>query len=74
MAPALPVTTLGQGRMLSMRAAMAQVFEAYRAGDKARAVDGFRRDVSGPNYRVVLDRVPPGAFEQAVLDADTFFG
>jgi pimeloyl-ACP methyl ester carboxylesterase len=74
MEPALPVTTLGQERMLSMRAAMAPVFEAYRAGDKARAVDGFMRGVSGPNYRVVLDRVLPGAFEQAVLDADTFFG
>jgi 3-oxoadipate enol-lactonase len=74
MEPALPVTTLGQERMLSMRAAMAPVFEAYRAGDKARAVDGFMRGVSGPGYRVVLDRVLPGAFEQAVLDADTFFG
>jgi pimeloyl-ACP methyl ester carboxylesterase len=74
MEPALPVTTLGQERMLSRRAAMAPVFEAYRAGDKVRAVDGFMRGVSGPNYRVVLDRVLPGAFEQAVLDADTFFG
>lgn len=74
MEPALPVTTRGQERMLSMRAAMAPVFEAYRAGDKARAVDGFMRGVSGPGYRVVLDQVLPGAFEQAVLDADTFFG
>ena len=74
MEPALPVTTLGQERMLSMRAAMAPVFEAYRAGDKARAVDGFMRGVSGPGYRAVLDRALPGAFEQAVLDADTFFG
>ena len=73
MEPALPVTTLGQERMLSMRAAMAPVFEAYRAGDKARAVDGFMRGVSGPGYRAVLDQVLPGAFEQAVLDADTFF-
>jgi pimeloyl-ACP methyl ester carboxylesterase len=74
MEPALPVTTRGQERMLSMRAAMAPVFEAYRAGDKARAVDGFMRGVSGSGYRVVLDQVLPGAFEQAVLDADTFFG
>jgi pimeloyl-ACP methyl ester carboxylesterase len=74
MEPALPVTSLGPERMLSMRAAMAPVFEAYRAGDKARAVDGFMRGVSGPGYRTVLDRVLPGAFEQAVADADTFFG
>ena len=74
MEPALPVTTLGPERMLTMRAAMAPVFEAYGVGDKASAVDGFMRGVSGPGYRVVLDRALPGAFEQAVLDADTFFG
>ena len=28
----------------------------------------------GPDYRGVLDQVLPGAFEQAVTDADTFFG
>ena len=74
MEPALPVSTLGQDRMLSTQAAMAPVFAAYRAGDRARAVDGFMRGVSGPGYRAVLDRVLPGAFEQGVADADTFFG
>jgi pimeloyl-ACP methyl ester carboxylesterase len=72
--PALPVTTLGQERLLSLRADLAPALEAYRAGDKARAVDGFMRGVSGPDYRAVVDRVLPGAFEQAVVDADTFFG
>ncbi|HEU4439310.1 MAG TPA: alpha/beta hydrolase, partial [Methylomirabilota bacterium] len=74
MEPALPVPGLGPERLLSTRAAMAPVFEAYRAGDRARAVDGFMRFVSGPDYRATLDRVLPGAFEQAVTDADTFFG
>jgi 3-oxoadipate enol-lactonase len=74
MEPALPVPTLGPERMLSTRKAMAPIFEAYRAGDKARAVDGFMRSVSGPGYRSVLDQVLPGAFEQGVTDADTFFG
>jgi pimeloyl-ACP methyl ester carboxylesterase len=74
MEPALPVPDLGQDRLLSTRAAMAPIFEAYRAGDKARAVDGFMRSVSGPDYRAVVDRVLPGAFAQAVIDADTFFG
>ena len=73
MEPALSVPTMGQERMLSLRAAMAPVFEAYRAGDKARAVDGFMRGVSGPDYRAVIDRALPGAFDQAVRDADTFF-
>ena len=74
MEPAQPVTTLGPERMLATRAAMAPVFEAFRAGDKARAVDGFMRGVSGPSYRAVLEQGLPGAFEQAVVDADTFFG
>jgi pimeloyl-ACP methyl ester carboxylesterase len=74
MEPALPVTALGPERMLATRAAMAPVLEAYRAGDKARAIDGFMRGVSGPDYRAVLEQALPGSFEQAVLDADTFFG
>jgi 3-oxoadipate enol-lactonase len=74
MEPALQVTALGQEGMLSRRAAMASVFEAYRAGDKARAIDGFMGMVSGPGYRAVMDQVLPGAFDQAVRDADTFFG
>jgi pimeloyl-ACP methyl ester carboxylesterase len=74
MEPALPVPGLGPERLLSTRAAMAPVFEAYRVGDKARAVDGFMRFVSGPDYRAAMDRVLPGAFAQAVTDADTFFG
>ncbi|PWU24254.1 MAG: alpha/beta hydrolase [Candidatus Rokuibacteriota bacterium] len=74
MEPALPVTTLDQERLLSLRAELAPALAAYRAGDKARAIDGFMRGVSGPDYRAVVDRVLPGAFDQAVRDADTFFG
>lgn len=47
--------------------------QRYRAGDKAGAVDTFLRGTCGPGYRAVLDRVIPGAFAQAVADADTFF-
>jgi pimeloyl-ACP methyl ester carboxylesterase len=74
MEPALPVPGLAPERMLATRAWMAPVLEAARAGDKVRAVDGFMRGVSGSSYRSVLDRVLPGAFEQALIDADTFFG
>lgn len=73
MEPAVPVTTMGTEGMLATRAAMAPVFAAFRAGDKAGAVDGFMRTVS-PGYRAVLERALPGVFQQGVVDADTFFG
>ncbi|MBX6763899.1 MAG: alpha/beta hydrolase [Rubrobacteraceae bacterium] len=53
--------------------AMGPLVGMYEAGDKAGAVDGFLKAVMGPEYRSWLDRVLPGAFEQAVTDADTFF-
>lgn len=72
--PALPVGG-GDARMLSTRqAATAAIGERFRAGDKAGAVDGFMQMVSGPAYRVGLDRALPGSFERGVADADTFFG
>jgi pimeloyl-ACP methyl ester carboxylesterase len=45
----------------------------HRAGDPAGAVDVWLRGVAGPGYRATLDRVLPGAFDQAVADAGTFF-
>jgi pimeloyl-ACP methyl ester carboxylesterase len=46
----------------------------YAAGDKAAAIDVWMRGVCGPGYREPLERALPGAVEQAVADADTFFG
>lgn len=46
----------------------------YAQGDKVGALDGFLTAVVGPAYREVMDRfLPPGAFELAVADLDTFF-
>jgi pimeloyl-ACP methyl ester carboxylesterase len=73
MEPALPVSTLPE-QMQSARAWVATVLAAFRAGNKAAAVDGFMRGVAGPGYRAALDRALPGAFARALLDADTFFG
>lgn len=56
------------------RAGIPQAVQLYRAGDKAAAVDTFMQAVAGPDYRACADRILPGAFEQAVTDADTFFG
>jgi pimeloyl-ACP methyl ester carboxylesterase len=47
--------------------------ERYRAGDREAAVDIFLRGVFGPDYRTPLERGLPGAFDQAVADADAFF-
>lgn len=72
--PALPVAAAGPDRLLATRAAMAPILEQFRAGNSAGAVDGFMRMVSGPEYRAPLERALPGSFDQAVADADTFFG
>jgi hypothetical protein len=45
----------------------------YRAGDKTGAVDIFFRAVFGTGYRAALDHGLPGAFAQALADADAFF-
>jgi pimeloyl-ACP methyl ester carboxylesterase len=47
--------------------------ERYRAGDREGAVDTFFCGVFGPDYREPLEHGLPGAFDQAVSDADTFF-
>lgn len=53
--------------------AMGPVLQMYAEDNKTGAVDGFLQAVVGPEYRSMLDRVLPGAFAQAVADADTFF-
>jgi pimeloyl-ACP methyl ester carboxylesterase len=55
------------------RAFVGTAVQLYRAGDKAGAIDTFSRGVCGPGYSAVLDRTLPGAFDQHVSDADTFF-
>ena len=52
-------------------------FEAFAAGDHARALALFMTAVSGldwPSCRALLEDRTPGAVAQAVEDADTFFG
>jgi pimeloyl-ACP methyl ester carboxylesterase len=52
-----------------------EALQKYGAGDKAGAIDAFMSGVCGPGYRAYADQsLPPGAFEQAVTDADGFFG
>jgi pimeloyl-ACP methyl ester carboxylesterase len=55
------------------RAFVEAAIQLYRAGDKAGAIDTFLQGICGPGYRDVLERALPGAFDQHVADADTFF-
>ena len=55
------------------RAFVGTAVQLYRRGDKPAAIDTFLRGTCGPDYRAVLDRVMPGAFDQYVADAKTFF-
>lgn len=57
----------------SSRGFVSVAVQLYRAGDKAAAIDTFLRGTCGPGYRAVLDQALPGAFDQHLADADTFF-
>jgi 3-oxoadipate enol-lactonase len=52
---------------------MQEISDLVAAGRADLAVDAFMRNVCGSEYRVVVDRMLPGAFEQAVADADGLF-
>jgi pimeloyl-ACP methyl ester carboxylesterase len=52
-------------------------FEAYASGDHSGALAMFMSAVSGldwPTCQAVLEECMPGSVEQAISDADTFFG
>jgi pimeloyl-ACP methyl ester carboxylesterase len=51
-----------------------RALELYRAGDRTAAIETFLRGTCGANARAVLEKVLLDAFEQALTDADTFFG
>jgi pimeloyl-ACP methyl ester carboxylesterase len=50
-----------------------KALQLYRGGHTARAVDMFLRGTCGSHYRAVLEKSIPGAVDQALADADTFF-
>jgi pimeloyl-ACP methyl ester carboxylesterase len=51
-----------------------EAIQRYESGDPAAAVDLWMRGVAGADYRAAMDHALPGAMDQAVADADTFFG
>jgi pimeloyl-ACP methyl ester carboxylesterase len=71
--PARPVPPT-EDQAQFVREFVAPALERYRAGDSDAAVDRFATGVFGQGYRDPLERGLPGAVEQAVTDADSFFG
>jgi pimeloyl-ACP methyl ester carboxylesterase len=66
--PGLMIGASGQ----TYRAALARGEQRFSEADPAVVVDEFLR-ARAPGYRERLDRLVPGAFAQAVADADTWF-
>ena len=67
--PPRPPTPSGS----SARTSPCPLSSATARATRPAAVDIFFRGVFGPGYRAALDHGLPGAFEQAVADADAFF-
>jgi pimeloyl-ACP methyl ester carboxylesterase len=53
--------------------AIGPIGERFASGDKEGATDDFLAAMGGVGYREPLDRLLPGAFEQAVADSDALF-
>jgi pimeloyl-ACP methyl ester carboxylesterase len=54
-------------------AALQPVIAADRSSDTVGAIDGFLRHVCGDGDRSALEGVIPGAFDEALAEADLFF-
>ncbi len=67
--PSLPVVPSGKDRLQQLFAPM---MEAYRAGDKRRAMVTLSDAIFGPGWQAIVEQAVPGSVEQAVRDFDTF--
>jgi len=57
-----------------VKAFVQPALQRYGASNKAGAVDIWMQGTCGPDYQAALKQALPDAFDQAVADADTFFG
>ncbi len=68
-----PALRAGPKAQAHLERTIAPAREHYQSGDKRGFVTAFTDGVFGPGWASVVERALPGAIEQAVADADTFF-
>jgi pimeloyl-ACP methyl ester carboxylesterase len=68
--PALRAGTEGQAHL---QRTIGPARERYSAGDKRGFITDFTEGVFGPGWEPIVERALPGAIDQAVADAETFF-
>jgi pimeloyl-ACP methyl ester carboxylesterase len=73
MEPALRVKTESPASQ-DLTRRMAVGFQRYREGDREGAVAGFLGATFAPGYRRQIEQMLPNWWEDAVRDADAFFG
>jgi pimeloyl-ACP methyl ester carboxylesterase len=61
-------------QMAFVKAVVQPAMQLYGSSDKAGAVDTWMQGTCGLAYQAALEQAIPSAFDQAVADADTFFG
>jgi pimeloyl-ACP methyl ester carboxylesterase len=67
--PSIPVVGSGQGRLDQL---FGPVVEAYRSGDKRKAMEIFCDATFGPSWQAIVEHAIPGGVEQGVRDFDAF--
>ncbi len=67
--PSLPLVPGGEARLQQLFAPM---MDAYRAGEKRKAMVTLSDAIFGSGWQAVVERAVPGGVEQAVKDFDTF--
>ncbi len=67
--PSLPAAPGGQARLQQLFAPM---MEAYRAGDKRKAMESLSDRIFGPGWQAIVEQAVPGGVEHAARDFDTF--
>ncbi len=67
--PAMPALPEAQERMGAL---FRPVLEAYRAGDKRKAIQSFNDATFGPGWEAIVEAAIPGATERMLQSVDTF--